>query len=55
MTDKELISNIYKQHIQFHIRKTNNWFKKMGRRTELTFFPSGNTDSQMGTQKDAQH
>ena len=34
MTDKRLISNIYKQFIQLNINKTNNPFKKMNRRIE---------------------
>ena len=27
-TDKELISKIYKQHVQFNIKKTKNLIKK---------------------------
>ena len=38
MTNKELISNIYKQLIQFDIKKKNQPDLKMGRRTEQSFF-----------------
>ena len=33
-TDKELISKIYKQLLQFNSRKINNPMKKMGQRTK---------------------
>ena len=35
--DKELISRINKQLMQFNTRKTNNSFKKVGRRPKWTF------------------
>ena len=37
-TDKELISKIYKQLIQFNGRRTNNPIKKWGKRLKQTFF-----------------
>ena len=36
-TDKELISKIHKQHMQFYTRKINDPVKKMGQRTKQTF------------------
>ena len=44
-TDKELISKIYKQLLQFNSRKINNPMKKMGQRTKQTFFQRRHTDS----------
>ena len=43
-TDKELISNIYKQLIQLNIRKTNNPIKKIGRRPKQIFLQKRHTD-----------
>ena len=45
MTNKGLISNTYKQLIQFNIKNTNNQLK-MGRRSERIFFQRGNADGQ---------
>ena len=36
-TDKELISNIHKQFMQFNTRKINYSIKKMSQRTKQTF------------------
>ena len=44
LTDTELISKIYKQHMQLNIRKTNNPTKKTGRRPKQTFFQRRYTD-----------
>ena len=35
--DKELISKIHKQHMQFYTRKISDPVKKMGQRTKQTF------------------
>ena len=45
MTNKWLISNIYKQLIQLNIKKKKPVFK-MGRELELAFFQRGNADGQ---------
>ena len=49
ITDKELTHNIYKQLIQFNIKKTK--CLKMGRKTEQTFFQRGNADGQQVYEK----
>ena len=38
VTDKQLISKIYKQLMQLNSRKINDPIKKMGQRTKQTFF-----------------
>ena len=43
-TDKELISNIYKQLLQLNSRKINDPVKKMGQRTEQIFLQGRHTD-----------
>ena len=43
-TDKELISKIYKQHLQLNSRKINYPIKKMGQRTKQTFLQRRHTD-----------
>jgi len=42
--DKELISKIYKQHLQLNFRKINDPIKKMGQRTKQTFLQRRHTD-----------
>ena len=44
VTDKELISKIYKQLMQLNTGKINNSKKKMGQRTKQTFLQSRHTD-----------
>ena len=43
-TDKELISNIHKQFMQFNTRKINYSIKKMSQRTKQTFLQRRHTD-----------
>ena len=43
-TDKELISNIYKQLLQLNSRKISNPVKKRGQRTKQTFLQRRHTD-----------
>ena len=43
-TDKELISKLYKQHLQLNSRKINDPIKKMGQRTKQTFLQRRHTD-----------
>ena len=51
MTDKGLISNIYKQLVQLNIKKSNNPVEKMARITEQTFIQRGNADGQQAHEK----
>ena len=44
VTDKELISKIYKQLLQLSSRKINDPIKKMGQRAKQTFFQRRHTD-----------
>ena len=50
MTDKELISQIYKHLIQLNIKKQTTQLK-MDRRTEETFFQRAHTDEQQTRKK----
>ena len=50
MTHKGIISKIYKQLIQFNIKKINKFLKK-GRRPEYTFFQRRYTDDQQCMKK----
>ena len=50
VTDKELISKIYKQFTQFNITKTSDSIKN-AQRPKKTFLQGGHT----GTRKDVQH
>ena len=43
-TDKQLISNIYKQLLQLNSRKINDPIKKMGQRTKQKFIQRRHTD-----------
>ena len=45
-TDKQLISNIYKQLLQLNSRKINDPIKKMGQRTKQTFLQRRHTNGQ---------
>ena len=44
VTDKELISKIYKKHLQLNSRKINDLNQKLGQRTKQTFLQRRNTD-----------
>ena len=44
VTDKELISKIYKQILQLNSRKINDPIKKMGQRSKQTFLQGRHTD-----------
>ena len=46
MTDKGLMSKIYKQLLQFSNRKTKNAIKEMGRRPKQTFIQRRHADGQ---------
>ena len=50
MTNKELISNIYEQHIAHNIKK-HKLNLKMGRRTEQIFSERGNAGGQKAHEK----
>ena len=43
-TSKELISKIYKEHMQLKPRKTNDQIQKMGQRTKQTYLQRKHTD-----------
>ena len=51
VTDKGLVSKIYKQLMRFNIIKTNNPIKKMGRRTKYTFLQRRHIDGQQAHEK----
>ena len=50
-TDKELISKIYKQLLQFNSRKINDPIKKMGQRSKQTFLQRRHTDGKQTHEK----
>ena len=43
-TDQEVVSKIYKQHLQLYSRKINDPVKKMGQRTKRIFLQGRHTD-----------
>ena len=51
VTDKGLVSNIYKQLMKLNIIKINNPIKKMGRRPKQTFLQRKHTDGQEAHKK----